>query len=104
MVTVSYLAHYDTLFLNVTDIITKCDSNFNTKCDKRLLQNASGFLFQNATVLLQNATVITKCVEFFTKCDSYYKIPRLLQNVLVQSLVYTPLLLRLLPETLIFFY
>ena len=52
MVTVSYLAHYDTLFLNVTDIITKCDSNFNKKCDKRLLQNASGFLFQNATVLL----------------------------------------------------
>ena len=45
-----------------------------TKCDKCLLQNASGFLLQNAivllqmrellqiaTILLQNATVITKC-------------------------------------------
>ena len=45
----SYLIHYDTLLQNVTDIITKC-----TKCDKGLLQNAIGFLLQNATVLLQN--------------------------------------------------
>ena len=31
------------------------------KCDKSLLENASGFLLQNATVLLQNVTGITKC-------------------------------------------
>ena len=37
------------------------------KCDKSLLQNASGFLLQNATILLQNGTVITKC-------DVYYKL------------------------------
>ena len=37
-----------------------------TKCDKSLLQNASGFLLQNMTVLLQNATVITKCNDFIT--------------------------------------
>ena len=57
-VTASYLIHCDSLLQNPTDIITKCDSYFIKKCD--LLQNASGFLLQNATVLLQNATVITK--------------------------------------------
>ena len=50
MVIVSYLAHYDTLLQNATDIITKCDSYFITKRDKSLLQNASGFLLQIATV------------------------------------------------------
>ena len=34
---------------------------FITKCDRSLLQNASGFLLQNATVLLENATALTKC-------------------------------------------
>ena len=34
---------------------------FITKCDRSLLQNASGFLLKNATVLLENATVLTKC-------------------------------------------
>ena len=48
------------------------------------LQNASGFLFQNATVLLQNATVITYCDDFTTKCNSYYKMQRLLQIETVQ--------------------
>ena len=57
---VSYLINYGTLLQNATDMITKYDSYFITKCDKSLLQNASGFLLQNATVLLQNATVITK--------------------------------------------
>ena len=60
-VTVSYLIRYDTLLQNATDIITKCDSYFNTKCDRSLLQNTSGFLLQNATVLLQNAMFITNC-------------------------------------------
>ena len=61
------MINYDTLLLNATDIITKCDSYFLTKCDSSLLQNASVFLLQDATVLLQNATVITKY-------DVYYKL------------------------------
>ena len=47
---VSYLVHCDTLLQNATDIIITCKSYFITKCDKSLLQNASGFLLQNATV------------------------------------------------------
>ena len=38
---VSYLIHYDSLLQNVTDVITKCDSYFITKCDISLLQNAT---------------------------------------------------------------
>ena len=75
MVTVSYLVHYEILLQNATEIITKCD--------KSLLQNALGILFQNATVLLQNVTVVTKCVDFITNCNSYYKMRRLLQNALI---------------------
>ena len=52
---------------------------------KMLLQNALGFLLQNATVLLQTVTVISKCVDFITKCDSYYKMRRLLQNASVHT-------------------
>ena len=59
--------------------ITNYGCYFITKCDKSLLQNASGFLLQNATVLVQNVTVITNCDNFITKCDSYYKMRRLLQ-------------------------
>ena len=62
----SYLIHCDTLLQNVTNIITKCDSHSFTKCDKIFIQNASGFL-------LQNATVITNCFDFITKFDVYYK-------------------------------
>ena len=51
-VTVSFLIHYDSLLQNATDIITKCNRYFITKCDRSLLQNESGFLLQNATVLL----------------------------------------------------
>ena len=47
------------------------------KCDRSLLQNAPGFL-------LQNAAVIAKCDDFITKCNSNYKIRRLLQTALVQ--------------------
>ena len=63
-VTVSYLIHYHSLLQNATDIITKYDSYFITKCDRSLLQNASG-------LLLQNATVITNCDDFITKCNIY---------------------------------
>ena len=35
---VSYLVHFNTLVLNAADIITKCDSFFNIKCGKSLLQ------------------------------------------------------------------
>ena len=45
----------DSLLQNATDVITKCD--------RSLLQNASGFL-------LQNATVIAKCDDFITNCGS----------------------------------
>ena len=58
-VTVSYLIRYDDLLQNATDVITKCDSYFITKCNRNSIQNASGFLLQNVTVLLQNATVMT---------------------------------------------
>ena len=57
-ITVSYLIHYDSLLQNATDINTKCDSYFITKCDRCLFQNSSGFL-------LQNATVITKSVVYY---------------------------------------
>ena len=39
-VTVSYLILFVSLLQNTTDIITKCDSYFITKCDRSLLQNA----------------------------------------------------------------
>ena len=56
--------------------IRKCDNYFITKCNRGLLQTASGFL-------LQNATVIKNCDNFITKCDSYYKMRRLLQSATV---------------------
>ena len=42
-VTFSYLMHFDSLLQNATDIITKCDSYFITKCERSLLQTRSGF-------------------------------------------------------------
>ena len=59
-VTISYLIRDDSLLQNATDVITKCNGYFITKCDRNLLQNASGFLLQNATVI--------------TKCNIYYKL------------------------------
>ena len=53
------MIQYDILLQSATDIITNCDSYFITKCDRSLLQNTSGFLFENATVI--------------TKCDVCYK-------------------------------
>ena len=50
-VTVSDLIRYDSSLQNATDVITICDSYFITKRDRNLLQSASGFLLQNATVL-----------------------------------------------------
>ena len=83
-VTISYLMHYDNLVQNAANIVTKCDCYFITKYDRSLLQNASGFLLQNETVLLQNATVITNCDDFITKCDRYNKMPSLLKIASVQ--------------------
>ena len=68
------MIHSETLLQNATGIITKCYSYFITKYDRSLLQNALGFLLQNAAVLLQNARVITKKRRF------YYKMQHLLQN------------------------
>ena len=56
--------HYDSFLQNATDIASKCNSYFITKCVKILLQNASSFLLQNVTVLLQNATIDTKCAVY----------------------------------------
>ena len=42
------------LLQNATNIITNCDSNFITKWDRSLLQNALGFLLQNATVIIKS--------------------------------------------------
>ena len=47
---------------------------FYYKVWQSLLQNASAFS-------LQNATIIAKCEDFVTKYDSYYKMRHLLQNV-----------------------
>ena len=69
MIVVLYLIHNDTLLQNVTDIVIQCDSYFIKKCNKSLLQNASGFFVQHATILLQNVTVITKS-------DVYYEMRR----------------------------
>ena len=84
-VTVSDLICYDNVLQNATDVITKYNSYFVTKCSRSLLQNVSGFLLQNATVLLKNATVIRKCDDFITKCDSYYKMRSLVKIVTVHS-------------------
>ena len=65
--TVSYLAHYETLLQNTTNIIAKCDCYFITKYDKSLLLDASGFLLQNGRV------------------QNYCKDEYLLQNVLFQN-------------------
>ena len=46
------MIHYDTLFQNARDIITKYDIS--------LLQSASGFF-------------VAKCHSFIAECDSYYK-------------------------------
>ena len=56
-ITISYFIRYENLLQNVTVNITKYDSYFITKCNRSLLQNTSGFLLQNATVLLQNETL-----------------------------------------------
>ena len=80
-VTVSYLIRYNSLLQNAADVITKCDIYFVTKCDRCLLQNPTGFLLQNAIVLLQNATIITKC-------DIYYKL-RHYTSLMLLSLNFT---------------
>ena len=57
-----------------------------------LLQNVTNvyFLLQNATVLLHNAAVITNYRNFIAKGDIYYKIRRLLQIVIVQTVWVIP--------------
>ena len=52
---------------------------FITKFGRSLLQNASGFFLQNATVLSKNATVTTKRHSFIPKCEICYKMRCLLQ-------------------------
>ena len=89
--TVPYLVHYDTLLQNSADIITKCDNYFITKCGKSLLQDASGFISQNSTVLFQNTKVISKCDNFIRKCDVYSKILRYEDVFLIFIIWWLPL-------------
>ena len=58
-VIVSYLILCDSLLQNATDIITKCDSYFITKCDSSL-----------------------------TKCDVYYKLRQYRHYNLIQHVIY----------------
>ena len=57
-----------------------------------LLQNATNvyFLLQNATVLLHNAIVFTNDRNAMAKGDIYYKIRRLLQIAIVQTVWVIP--------------
>ena len=41
-----------------------------TKYERSLLQNMSGFLLQNAAILLQNRGIIRKYDEFITRRES----------------------------------
>ena len=54
-VTVSYLIRYDSLLQNATDVITKCDNYFITKCDRNILQN--GTFITNCDSAHQNRVV-----------------------------------------------
>ena len=77
---ISYLDYYKPLLRSVTDIITKCDSNFTAKCDKSLIQNSSRFLnkmrqfYNKMKQSLQNATVSLKKTSFCKMrcCMHYY--------------------------------
>ena len=69
MVVVSYLVHCNTLFQDMTDISTNCDSYF---------------LLQNATKAYYKAVF---CVDFGTKCDSYYNMWRFIQNPSVDRFI-----------------
>ena len=75
-VAVSYLRHFDSFLQNATDIITKCNSCFITKCDRSLLPNLPDFL---------SGFFITNYDNFVTKCYKYYKMQRLLQIATVRS-------------------
>ena len=77
------MIHYETLLQNATVIITKCDSYFIRKCDRRL-QNASGFLLQNVSFITK-CDDITNYGDFIIKCGSYNKMRRLLQITTVQT-------------------
>ena len=57
-----------------------------------LLQNATNvyFLLQNATVLLHNAIVFKNDRNAMAKGDIYYKIRRLLQIAIVQTVWVIP--------------
>ena len=61
------------------------ESSCLVHCDN-LLQNATVIFLQNISgVLLQNTTVITKCIDFISRWDSYYKMRRILQNASVHK-------------------
>ena len=67
------MIHNCTLLQDATDIVRKFAIYFITKCDRKIIQNAFGFLLQSATILLQNETVLQnvtvniKSIEIFIK-------------------------------------
>ena len=58
--------------------LVHCDNLLHYYTTVIFLQNISG-------VLLQNTTVITKCIDFISRCESYYKMRRILQNASVHK-------------------
>ena len=70
-----YLIQYDTLLPKARDIITKCDGYFITKCNRSLLQNASGFF------ITKWDSFITKWNNYYEIQQFYYKMQQLLNNV-----------------------
>ena len=74
-VTVADLIRYDSLLQNGTDVTTKYDNYFISKCDRGLSQSASGFYYKmrqfyyKMRQLLQNAAFITNCDSTSTTPD-----------------------------------
>ena len=65
--------HDDSLLQNVTDIISKCDSYFITKCDRSLFQPFMTKSFSVLNLLCYKMQNATKCTVI-TKCGVYYRL------------------------------
>ena len=76
MVLVSYLAHYDTLWQNATDIITKCDESLLENCIRLFITKCHSFI--------ESCNSYCKMCLFYYKMRQLLQLPRLLQNDSVQ--------------------
>ena len=83
-VAVSYLVRYGSfdylLSENAAGIIIKCDSYFITKCNRSLLQNASGLFIRKCDSCFTKGVAFTNCNNFITKFGSYYKLQVLMKE------------------------